>query len=342
MGFYIRKSLRVGPLRFNLSKSGIGASVGIKGFRLGTGPRGNYVHAGVGGVYYRKTLNSKNSGHKPQDANELIVNNDLESIDSNMDQIFEDSTSDSLVAEISQKNNKFNSWKWVCTITISLILFVHPYFLFSLLLVPLAFLYDDMRKSVVIFYNFDEETEKKYKALLESFELAKKAKKIWHIEAKQDVNDAKYNAGADTLIKRSGTALSLTLPRFLKVNIPVPNIKVGKEVLCFFPDKLLVLAKSKAGTVIYNDLEIQVNSSRFIEEDSVPKDAKVVGTTWKYVNKKGGPDRRFKDNREIPICEYENVQFFSHSGLNERIQLSKLDSFAEFQKTIGELSSRVA
>lgn len=43
MGFYFRKSVRLGPLRFNLSKSGIGTSVGVKGFRLGAGPRGNYV-----------------------------------------------------------------------------------------------------------------------------------------------------------------------------------------------------------------------------------------------------------------------------------------------------------
>jgi hypothetical protein len=49
VGFYIRKSLSVGPFRFNLSKSGIGLSTGIKGFRIGTGPRGNYVHMDAGG-----------------------------------------------------------------------------------------------------------------------------------------------------------------------------------------------------------------------------------------------------------------------------------------------------
>ena len=58
MGFYFRKSIRVGPLRFNLSKSGIGVSAGVRGFRVGTGPRGNYVHMGVGGLYYRSTLPS--------------------------------------------------------------------------------------------------------------------------------------------------------------------------------------------------------------------------------------------------------------------------------------------
>jgi hypothetical protein len=56
VGFYVRKSLKAGPFRFNLSTSGIGVSAGVPGFRVGTGPRGNYVHMGRGGVYYRATL----------------------------------------------------------------------------------------------------------------------------------------------------------------------------------------------------------------------------------------------------------------------------------------------
>src|SRR4051812_14830559 len=56
MGLYFRKSVRVGPLRFNFSGAGIGVSAGIPGFRIGTGPRGHYVHAGMGGLYYRSSL----------------------------------------------------------------------------------------------------------------------------------------------------------------------------------------------------------------------------------------------------------------------------------------------
>ena len=58
MGFYIRKSVSVGPFRLNLSKSGLGLSVGVKGFRVGVGPAGQYVHMGRGGIYYRKTFSS--------------------------------------------------------------------------------------------------------------------------------------------------------------------------------------------------------------------------------------------------------------------------------------------
>lgn len=56
MGFYIKKGFNFGPVRINLSKSGLGVSVGAKGFRLGAGPKGNYIHAGREGLYYRKSI----------------------------------------------------------------------------------------------------------------------------------------------------------------------------------------------------------------------------------------------------------------------------------------------
>ncbi|RVA15894.1 DUF4236 domain-containing protein, partial [Mesorhizobium sp. M7A.F.Ca.CA.002.05.1.1] len=42
MGFYVRKSISAGPFRFNFSSGGVGASVGVQGLRIGTGPRGHY------------------------------------------------------------------------------------------------------------------------------------------------------------------------------------------------------------------------------------------------------------------------------------------------------------
>lgn len=40
MGLRFRKSINLGPLRINLSKSGIGFSVGVKGFRVGRSAKG--------------------------------------------------------------------------------------------------------------------------------------------------------------------------------------------------------------------------------------------------------------------------------------------------------------
>jgi hypothetical protein len=43
MGFYYRKSVNLGPFRVNLSKSGLGYSVGGRGFRVGTTARGKKI-----------------------------------------------------------------------------------------------------------------------------------------------------------------------------------------------------------------------------------------------------------------------------------------------------------
>ena len=57
MGFYLRKSLKLGPIRLNFSKSGVGVSAGVTGARLGVNAKGKkYVHVGRGGIYYRQTL----------------------------------------------------------------------------------------------------------------------------------------------------------------------------------------------------------------------------------------------------------------------------------------------
>jgi hypothetical protein len=59
MGFYIRKSFTIGPLRLNLSRSGLGASVGTKGARLGLNAKGRlYTHLGRWGLYHRQDLGS--------------------------------------------------------------------------------------------------------------------------------------------------------------------------------------------------------------------------------------------------------------------------------------------
>ena len=60
MGFFFRKSINLGPVRLNLSKSGVGVSVGVKGLRVGKTAGGKrYVRAGANGVYYQKYFGKK-------------------------------------------------------------------------------------------------------------------------------------------------------------------------------------------------------------------------------------------------------------------------------------------
>ena len=44
--------------------------------------------------------------------------------------------------------------------------------------------------------------------------------------------------------------------------------------------------------------------------------------TWKYVNKSGGPDKRFKDNKKLPVCLYGQVELKASLGLNTVLMFS--------------------
>lgn len=66
-------------------------------------------------------------------------------------------------------------------------------------------------------------------------------------------------------------------------------------------------------------------SARFIEEETPPADAAVVDQTWRQVNRKGGPDRRFNNNRKLPIGRLcGKIDLRSSDGVNQRIQCSRL------------------
>jgi hypothetical protein len=73
MGWYLKKSFGFGPLRLNLSKSGIGTSLGVKGLRVSTGPKGRQLNAGRDGLYYRKSLNAPAQPDPPATELEAIA-----------------------------------------------------------------------------------------------------------------------------------------------------------------------------------------------------------------------------------------------------------------------------
>ena len=62
MSFFFRKTIKLGPLHINFSKSGIGFSIGVPGARIGKTATGkNYVSGGLPGtgIGYRKNLSPK-------------------------------------------------------------------------------------------------------------------------------------------------------------------------------------------------------------------------------------------------------------------------------------------
>lgn len=355
MPFYFRKSISAGPFRFNFSSGGVGVSVGVRGFRIGSGPRGHYVHAGRGGVYYRATIGQAGQRNRPQSLRPVGApslpsrrfEGGVEMIEVASGDVLamRDESFSELLDEINKKRQQLRmsalfGWSLATLGVIALFINVNigaVLLLLALLGWMIGRWLDSYRRTCVLFYELEPEAQRAYEDVVQSFDGMASCAGKWHVEAGGAVNDMttwKRNAGASHIVKKTPTGLAYKLPKTVASNITPPTLHVGKRLIYFFPDMALVDDGRSVGGVAYKDLSVMWQDSNFIEEGSVPKDAKIISHTWKHPNKDGSPDRRFRDNRQLPVCRYEAAHFRSGSGVNELVEFSKVGVVAPFASAL--------
>jgi hypothetical protein len=207
---------------------------------------------------------------------------------------------------------------------------------------------DRRRFELALHYEMDEQFKAIYTQFHAHFTTFSASRKIWQYLNTQRTYDAKRNAGAGNLIKRtplasiSGNHFPL---QYLVTNVNIPYLKLTNLELYFLPERLLVKRGGTFAAVFYKNLKINRSITQFVEEEGVAADATVIGHTWKYVNRNGGPDRRFNNNRQIPLCAYSQYTLTSDTGVYEILTTSKqgaMDGFAEFLAQIGNLQARMS
>ena len=327
MGFYVRKSLKAGPFRFNLSKSGVGVSAGVPGFRVGTGPRGNYVHVGRHGVYYRASLGSGSGralARRPAGrpvpawtpamrANHQVVMTDITGVTA-LD--LAPTSADDLVSQLNEAA-AVRAW-WPVLLIIPILGWALAYWLS---------LKQTARRSVVVFYEVEDGSGQWFEPLVEAWSRFSQSAGLWRMTSEGSLNTThlrKVNAGAGTLINRVAAAVSSNGPAVLVTNIAVPSVQAARQSLHFLPDRVLVRAGRRFSEVSYAQLTVHCAQTRYIEGGRVPRDATRVGTTWKYANVGGGPDRRYNNNRQLPILGYAEVELTTPASLRWTLQCSNL------------------
>jgi Protein of unknown function (DUF4236) len=220
MGFYIRKSVSAGPFRFNLSRSGVGVSVGVKGFRIGSGPRGNYVHMGRGGLYYRASLGRprrssglRNLGSTPyRPAQSPLPGDPLAAVEIGNILEMVPSNGSEIVRQINEKMGRVRFWPWVMGggLAGSVVLAGEPAgqpFALALILCTTALsalvaYLDVQRKTVVILYDLNDDIVSSLQTFANEFDKVASASRIWNIDSAGRTSDWKRNAGAGRLITR--------------------------------------------------------------------------------------------------------------------------------------------
>jgi hypothetical protein len=71
-----------------------------------------------------------------------------------------------------------------------------------------------------------------------------------------------------------------------------------------------------------------------VESESLPQDAEQIGHVWAKSNRDGSPDRRFRDNYQIPLMRYGEMSLRSKTGLNEVYMVSAWQALAAFRQAL--------
>lgn len=191
-------------------------------------------------------------------------------------------------------------------------------------------------------FTFDAESLAAQQKMESTYASLARAHRIW---------DVMSSVGIDRVRERSAAshAITRTPVRFTFVTDGI--IAGGRRGLRFqnangadldiFPGILLMRARSATDYALIDlrELQLDYQPKRFIEEDPVPADAKVIGHAWEKSNKDGSPDRRFSDNRQIPIALYGELRFTTPSGVAEAYHVSNCEAAMAFGQAFHELQA---
>lgn len=368
MSFYIRKSVKFGPLRFNFSKLGIGVSVGVKGVRIATGPRGTYIHLGSNGIYYRQKIDGSISDAHPTAPRSSGVEFDgsLSNIETaNVGDLVESSNKDTLAQINSRIQQPTFAWViGICSTILAGAIASFPFVVLANALFPLknfppiltfspvmvagsvwllgmwvawvTYQQEKLARTTTLQYRLDENARVKFIVVQNAIDTLAKSACIWRVVSRTSTWDWKRNAGAISLISRRRIGVGHMSPHFIQTRIKVYGLLLDSIQLFFLPDQIFVFQNGKYGAVSYASLQVYASPTRFIEDEGVPQDSQIVDYTWRYVRKDGGPDMRFRDNRQIPVAQYGYIKLSSQTGLDLHFHVSNLSYAQQFTQAISD------
>ncbi len=347
MGFKYRKSINLGGgFRVNFSKSGIGYSWGVKGYRVtkkaGGGFRKTYSIPGTGlswtedsGGKKRRTSDSNRSFKKNGPSQYATQNTEdivYRAEDADVKQLETENTREFLDA-IKKYSRIRTALSWCCGL--SLILAGSTPALWLAFAAGIAgLIYLTTTKRIDVEYEFDDYGKQRISMMDRAIDLLSNNKCIWQINTIQANSSIKTNAGAGQSVRRKTVKFLKRKPYFLKTDATCYYVKLAHDQIYILPDRLIVKGKKGWGTVDYSELHMDVGDVTFIESGAVPRDAQIIGHTWQFVNKNGSPDKRFKNNKQLPKCHYGELRFTSNAGLDVILYISNIDNTRQFTETV--------
>lgn len=361
MAWSYRKRIKIIPgVHLNLSKKGISTTIGIKGASMTFGNNGTYVNTGIPGtgIYNRQRISGGKNSYTPNSIDNLptsfqpsadngsIFSADIQEITSQDMQ----GVKDSIVAAQNQRVElEYDYLKIKSSLKKTQFKLIFSYvFLFGLVKKSISETYkidinaqknaiDQLAKQiedccVEVNIDFDSEIKEKYEAVIQSFIKLSNSSKIWDVTSVRFEDRRVTRSAASTVVTRKNARLGRkTLVDIKSEYEPLWIENANGGDLYIYPNFIVMYPSRKQFAIIgFDELNFRDGSVRFVETETVPKDTKIIDRTWAKVNKNGSPDKRFKNNYQIPIVKYGEICLTTETGVNEEYQFSNFEATSEF------------
>ncbi len=201
---------------------------------------------------------------------------------------------------------------------------------FLVVFVPilLYFLYTAYYKTIEVNYHLTEKQKELYNKAVSEIRKVKQSRRVYWIKSSSKVRETRYTAGAGTSIDAHYCRILSTPPFPFTTNIKILSVQLKNDSVSFFPDRIVIIQDGCIATASYDQLKCAYSSIEYIEnENDAPSDTRVLDMTWKYVNRDGSRDRRFKNNCQLPVCAYGELWLTAGKTLNLVLNFSNRTPF---------------
>lgn len=177
--------------------------------------------------------------------------------------------------------------------------------------------------------------------MLDAFDKLSASNRSWALQTSQQIDRVKARSIAGTVVSRRTLRIGRRTDPLVDTNdLPLAvGIQNGRATAFFYPGFILVVSTGGADFALIDmtELEIAYSRTEFTETEAVPSDATMVRKVWAKSNKNGTRDRRFKDNRELPVMIYGGIAMKARGGMSEALMFSRDDVCREFVTAVVEL-----
>lgn len=172
-----------------------------------------------------------------------------------------------------------------------------------------------------------EDEKGKYKLLCEGFDVLMTSEKLWIVSSSTANSELKSSAG--TLVDRKEIELYTGVFNFIKSEFDIPILTDCNGAAYYIYPQWIIKAFSPTSFDIFpiKSIEIKYRTTRFIENGIIPSDTKVIDYTYQYVNKNGGPDKRYSYNPRQPVVGYGCIEM---EKLGLSYQISNTEATEKF------------